>query len=294
MQKILITGATGLVGSRIVEILSPRYEFLPITRAHGADITNAASLARFENLEAEWVLHLAGKTDVDGCEKDKDLGENGEAWRMNVTGTKNIVEMCKRGRKKLIYFSTDFVFDGKKPEGEAYTEEDTPNPVNWYALTKYESEKIVQDSGLEFLILRLAYPYRREFELKSDFVRTIINRLKANLEVNAITDHIICPTFIDDIARVIQLLINSSARGVFHTVGATPISPFDAAREIASVFALNADLIKDTTREKYFAGRGARPFNLYLKNDKINKVFKDSGNLGFEMTAFSEGLNNLK
>lgn len=286
-MKVLITGATGLIGSRIVEILSHQYDFAPITRAHGADITNAESLAPYVDSDAEWVLHLAGKTDVDSCEKDKTLGENGEAWRMNVIGTKNIIQMCREGKKKLIYISTDFVFDGEKPEGEGYSEEDTPNPINWYAQTKYEGEKLILSSAIDHIILRIAYPYRREFELKSDFVRTIMNRLKDKIEVKAVTDHIMCPTFIDDLAIVLDKLLKQNVHGIYHSVGATPISPFDAAHVIAKTFSLNSDLIKPTTRSEFFAGRAMRPFNLYLKNAKME-------NLGVEMTLFQKGLESLR
>src|SRR3989337_1709394 len=169
--QIIALGLSGLVGSRISEILSEKYQFVSLTTSSGVDITKPETLTVIKNYEnANFVLHLAAKTDVDGCEDDKRFGEQGEAWRVNVLGTSNVAEICREAGKKIIYISTDFVFDGKKPEGEYYSEEDIPNPKNWYAVTKYEGEKAVEKSGADYLILRIAYPYRAEFELKKDFV----------------------------------------------------------------------------------------------------------------------------
>src|SRR3989344_9155773 len=165
-MKILGTGLTGLVGSRIVELLSDSYEFENISRNTGVDITDKEKIIeKIKSSDAAIVLHLAAKTDVDGCEKDKALGEIGDAWKINVEGTRNVADACRESRKKLIYVSTDFVFDGTR---EAYAEDDTPNPINWYGKTKYEGEKIVQNLLTPWLIVRIAYPYRASFA-KLDF-----------------------------------------------------------------------------------------------------------------------------
>ena len=232
-------------------------------------------------------MHLAAKTDVDGCEDDKRFGEQGEAWRVNVLGTSTVAEICREAGKKIIYISTDFVFDGKKPEGDYYSEEDIPNPTNWYAVTKYEGEKAVEKSGADYLILRIAYPYRAEFELKKDFVRNIKDRLKDGEEVMAVTDQLFCPTFIDDLAPVLDKLFENGSFGIYHAVGSPPITPFDASISIAEVFGLDKTLVKPTTREEFFKGRAERPFNLSLSNDKIEK-------LGVRMRSFQEGLEESK
>jgi dTDP-4-dehydrorhamnose reductase len=144
-MKILGTGLTGLVGSRVVELLSNKYEFENLSRSSGSDISNKEQvLGKIKSSDAQVILHLAAKTNVDECEKDKTLAQSGEAWRINVEGTKNIADACLQASKKLIYISTDFVFDGENPPPGGYSEEDIPNPVNWYARTKYEGEKIVQ------------------------------------------------------------------------------------------------------------------------------------------------------
>ena len=141
-MKILGTGLDGLVGSRIIELLSGKHEFENLSLSTGADITDRnAILQKIKNSDAQIMLHLAAKTDVDGCELDKPLGEKGDAWKINVFGTQNVVDGCSESNKKIIYISTDFVFDGTK---EAYSEEDAPNPVNWYGQTKFLGEMEVK------------------------------------------------------------------------------------------------------------------------------------------------------
>lgn len=283
-MKILGTGLTGLVGSRIVELLRDKYEFENLSRSSGVDISDKNQvLEKIKNSDAQIVLHLAGKTNVDECELEKPLGEKGEAWKINVEGTKNVAEACQAEGKKLIYISTDFVFGGEK---ESYSEEDVPNPVNWYAQTKYEGEKIVQGLKTPWLITRIAYPYRTDFT-KIDFVRAILGRLREGKSVAALTDHIFTPTFIDDIAFALSALIDSNSQGIFHVVGSQSLTPFEAVNLIADEFGLDKSKISETTRSEFFNNRAPRPFQLALKNDKIIK-------LGVRMRTFEEGLREIR
>src|SRR3989344_4872146 len=152
-MKILGTGLSGLVGSRIVELLSDRFEFeQPVF-----DITQKIEVnSIIHNSNSEILLHLAAKTNVDECELDKPYGIHGEAWKINVLGTQHITEAANATNKKVIFISTDFVFDGTQ---NTYTEDDTPHPINWYALTKYEGEKIVLASSKN-TVIRIGYPYK--------------------------------------------------------------------------------------------------------------------------------------
>jgi len=289
-MKIFIIGGSGLVGTRLVALLQKKGHSLDdLSLTNGVDITNPSSLEIIrKDIEHDVVLHLAAKADVDGCEQDKPLGENGSAFKINVGGTKNVVDACKVSNKKLLYISTDFVFDGKKDPPDSYSESDTPNPVNWYAETKYKGEEIVRNSNLNFAILRIAYPYRADaFELKKDFVHAIMGRLAENKPVAAITDHIMTPTFIDDIAYAIDAVIEKDASGIYHIVGSQSLSPYDASILIAERFGYDKILISKTTRDEYFKGKASRPFNLSLNNDKIEK-------LGVQMRTFEEGLKELK
>lgn len=282
--SVLSTGLTGLVGSRVVELLSDEFEFADLSLENGVDITNFDQvMENFNNSNAEVVLHMAAKTDVDACEDDKIYGEEGGAWVVNVIGTQNIVEAAKKCGKRVIYISTDFVFDGSK---EYYSEGDSPNPINWYGYTKYEGERIVGNSSINYCIVRLAYPYRSFFPQKLDFVRRIMEKIKKGEKVYALTDHIFTPTFIDDIARVLRILLKKDTRDVFHAVGTSSLTPYKAIEIIMDVFKLKGQIEK-ITREEYFRNRAFRPFKLALKNDKITK-------LGLQTKTFDEGLGEMK
>lgn len=303
--KILGTGLTGLVGSRIVELLSDQYEFENVSYENGIDITNKSQVEKIIiDSSAKIVLHLAAKTDVDGCEKDKDedvkilkqvqddgfIGLN-TAWAVNVEGTRNLVEACEKIGKKIIYISTDFVFDGNPPAGGpttgGYTEEDAPNPINWYGQTKYEGEKIVQFSSTPFLICRIAFPYRASFAGKKDFVAAIRAKLLNKEKIAVVEDEFVTPTFIDDLASAIDLLIKNNCTEIYHLTGSSFHTPVEAAEMVADIFGLDKNLIGKITRKEYYQGRAPRAFSLKLKNDKLTK-------LGLKMSTFEEGLEKIK
>lgn len=286
-MKIIGTGLTGLIGSRIVELLTDKYEFENISRSAGIDILDKEAVReKIISSEASVILHLAGFTDVDGCEKEKELGGKGYCYQLNVAATENIAQAVYESSKKLIYISTDFVFDGEIGESDAYSEEDLPNPINWYGTTKYEGEKVVLSTLENAIVARIAYPFTAR-GAKKDFVRYVLSRLQSGQSLKMVTDHIMTPTFIDDIAAAIDVLIRNNAKGIFHVVGSDSFSPYEAAWKIASVFDVKNPDIGKITREKFFAGRAPRPFCLALKNDKIVK-------LGTRMRTFENGLQAVR
>ncbi len=272
-MKIIGTGLTGLVGSRVAELLKDKYEFVNFSRRSGNDITDKNEVFNFlGSSDAPLVIHLAAKTDVDDCEKDKeedskilgykDIKEQEEefkikktAWAVNVLGTKNIVDACRKTKKKLIYISTDFVFDGTK---DFYKEEDTPNPINWYGKTKYEGEKLVSSSEIPNAIIRISYPYRAKFP-KKDFIRVLIDLLANGKSLRMVSDQIITPTFIDDLDFVFDYFLKNQTEGVFHACGGDSLTPFEIVNKIAEVFGFNKNLISKTIRKEFFRGRAERP-----------------------------------
>ena len=287
-MKIFTIGGSGLVGSRIAQLLNNKYSVTDLSRIKGVDITEASSLDIVKNdTDTEVAVLFSAKADVDGCERDKELGENGDAWKINVGGVQNVVNACLGNNKKLIYISTDFVFDGVNTPENGYAEEDKPSPINWYGETKFRGEEIVKNSGLSFVIARIAYPYRKEFVGKLDFVRAIKNRLENNQPVAGVTDHIFTPTFIDDIAHAIDKLVEMNSTGIFHIVGSQSLTPYDAAILIAEKYGLDKSLISKTTRAQYFKDKAPRPFNVSMNNNKIEK-------LGVEMKRFEDCLEKIK
>jgi len=284
-MNILGTGLSGLVGSRITELLSDDYSFENLSLETGVDITRKESVdSYFSRSEAPWVFHFAAFTDVQGAEKERYLGEKSLAWKINVTATDHIIENCKKLGKKLLYVDTDYAFDGTK---RVYTEEDDPHPLGWYAITKYEGAKRVLALGGNGLVIRIANPYRAHPVGKKDFVHKMMERLESGQDVTGATDQLFVPTFVDDIAYAIGVLVKTSAFGLYHVVGSTALSPYDAARTVADIFQFDSSRVKPTTFRAMFKDRAPAPRYAALKNDKITA-------LGVSMRTFEEGLKEVK
>ena len=274
MLKIALTGTDGLVGSRIVELLDQDFEFIPLPQT-SMDITSKEQVnGALKNLNYDIFFHLAAYTNVPGAETNQDL-----AFKINRDGTKNVFETVCQKQKKFIYVSTDFVFNGINPP---YFEDSQPNPTSVYAASKYEGEKIVKDQAM---IVRIAYPYRAHFELKKDFFRIFKSYLENNKSLSMITDSLMTPTFIDDIAFSLKYLFNNFSPEIYHLVGSNSLSPFDAANLVAEIFKLNKSLIKKTTYEEYVKGKARLPQFADIKNKKNNF---------YSMKTFEEGLLEIK
>ena len=111
--NIIGTGLSGLVGSRVMNLLTPEFRFENLSLETGVDITQKdVVMDKISSSDASWIFHFAAITDLDAAEKERSLGESGNTWRVNVEGTRNIVEAARKFKKRVLYLSTDFVFDG--------------------------------------------------------------------------------------------------------------------------------------------------------------------------------------
>lgn len=284
-MKIIGTGLSGLIGSRVVELLSPQFLFVNASVAMPVDVTKASDvMAYIRQFDAPWIFHFAAATDVDGIEKERGKGTESLAWQVNVIGTQHVVSAARQTGKRVLYLSTDYVFDGTK---DRYTEDDLPAPQSWYAHTKYEGEKVIQTLGESGLILRISNPYRATSAGKSDWMYKIVDRLVLGQEVVAPSDQLFVPTFIDDIAHAIGILVLLNEHGIYHVVGSECVSPFAAAQKIAKIFLLDAGLIHETSFAEFMKGRAPRPFHANLTNEKVAK-------LGVQMSTLEEGLMNIQ
>lgn len=269
-----MTGGDGLVGSRIVELLNQDFLFTNFRQAI-MDITNKELVDEsLDNADFDIFLHLAAYTNVQGAETNSDL-----AVRINRDGTKNLYEAVTRKGKKFIYISTDFVFDGENPN---YYEDSTPNPKGAYAKSKFEGEKIVSGNAM---IVRISYPYRAEYDPKKDFVRTFKHLLEQKKKLTMVTDSLMTPTFIDDIAFGLKHLMQNYSPQIFHLVGGSSISPYDATIMIADRFNLDKSLIGKTTYNEFMKGKAASP--------KLG-VIKSKKNNFWKMRTFEEGLIEIE
>lgn len=274
MLKIAITGADGLVGSRIIEILKNDFNFINLSQKV-MDITDKSQVYQvLKDLSFDIFLHLAGYTNVAQAEREKEI-----CYKINVEGTKNVFEMVKRKKKKFIYISTDFVFDGKNPP---YFEDSKPNPIGIYGKSKYEGEKIIANKGM---IVRISYPYRAKFEKKLDFLRKFKLLLEEKEALNLIEDSLMTPTFIDDIAWGLKYLINNFSCDIFHLVGADSLSPYEIGLLIAEKFNLDKSLIKKISFKEFTQSKPYFPQWSEIKSKKNNF---------WKMKSFEEGINLIK
>lgn len=275
MKRIVITGAGGLVGSRILELFDGTFECFPLSSSE-LDITNIDSVhSVLKSISYDGVLHLAGYTNVDGAESESE-----KAYSINHIGTKNLVEVARDMHKEFTYISTDFVFDGKTQS--PYTETSKPNPISIYGDSKYKGELDVLPYGM---IVRISYPYRAQFDKKKDIVRILKSLLEAKKPLSMISDSIMVPTFIDDIANGLKYLLNNFTPEVFHLVGKDGMSPYELAKQIAKTFNLDTSLISKTTYSSYFTGKAKRPQFCSISSTK---------NTFYSMNTFEKGLHIIK
>lgn len=288
MQKILATGATGLVGSRFVEMFSDKYEVINLDLTTGVDITKVETIAPFieAHPDAKHLIHLAAFTDTNKAFAESG-DKNGICYKVNVEGTSNIVEVCKTNGVHLIHVSTDFVFDGKK--STPYTEDDSTSPIEWYGETKAIAEDVVKNSGVDSTIIRLSYPYRATYELKPDLVKKIRAGLESGKLYPQFADSVITPTFIDDIARAFDKIIELKPSGILHIVGSDSMSPYLLAKKVASAYGFDASVVKEGSLEEYLK-TASRPFakQVAMSNQKATKV------LGLNFASLDEGLAEVK
>ena len=276
-MKLLITGASGLYGSKLAELATARnYEvYSGYSRdqpAYGTHIRfDVSDKNRVEEtlkkVNPEVVLHAAALTDVDKCEINKEL-----AWKINVEGTKNIAEAVKTSRTFIIYISTDYVFNG---ETGRYKETDTPEPINYYVLTKSKAEEIVKDLSAEYCITRVSVIYGASPSAgKVNFALWLLNKLKRNEQAKIVTDQWNSPTLNTNMAEMTLEIIERKLTGTFHLSGATRISRYDFAKQIAKTFNLDANSISPTTSAE-FSWTAKRPKDSSLDTGKAQQTLKN-------------------
>jgi dTDP-4-dehydrorhamnose reductase len=285
--KLLVTGASGLLGNKIVALAKNDYTIIPVHRTKPLssnsvrlDITDTIEVSTLlGRLEPDIVVHAASETNVDKCEIEKE-----QAWKINADGTRNIAEACQKVNAKLVYISTDYVFDGEKG---LYNEEDKPNPVNYYGLTKLEGEKKVIEYCMNYAILRTSVLYGWH-QWKQNFATWIINKLKQQQEITVVEDHYNTPTLADNLAEMAVEVAEKDMRGLYHASGRERISRFEFAKQIARTFDLNSDLIKPVKMSQLTAWIAKRPRDSSLNTSKIQKQLKT------KPLNITEGLNKMK
>ena len=286
-KTILVTGASGLLGSKIVELSKNDYLVTPLhntrplhSNSLKLDITNASEVLNlFHKLKPNILIHTASETDVDKCETEKK-----HAWKINVEGTHKIALACSKSGAKLIYISTDYVFDGEKGN---YNEKDKPNPINYYGVTKLEGESQVTSQCQNYAILRASVLYGWH-PWKQNFATWVINMLKQNKEITVVEDHYNTPTLADNLAEIVIEAVQKDLQGLYHASGSERISRYEFARRIAKAFHLDQNLIKPIKMSQLTAWIAKRPSDSSLNIDKIKKQLET------KPLNVTDGLNRMK
>ncbi|HLD85364.1 MAG TPA: dTDP-4-dehydrorhamnose reductase [archaeon] len=234
-MRILVTGGNGFVGKTITR-LDPSSIALPHNEL---DITNRHNVMEtVAKIRPDCIIHAAGITDVDYCELHPE-----EAYSVNAIGTKNIADACKKSGARLVYISTDYVFDGTKG---MYREEDATNPISAYAKSKLAGEKFARELD-NHATARTSTIYGNDTKR---FVYWVLNEISSGKIIKVAYDEYKSPTHVVDAANAALKLANSDYKGILHCAGNERISKFDFAVKIAQAFGKDINLIHKIKMEE--------------------------------------------
>jgi dTDP-4-dehydrorhamnose reductase len=262
-MKILVTGGKGQLGMDCVQVLRESHEVLAID-IDELDITRLTDLeALVQKFMPNLIINCAAYTQVDNCEIERKL-----AWNVNVMGTENLVKCSENQGGRLIHISTDYVFDGTKKIPEPYVEKDKPNPVSYYGITKYESEKVVRKGADRHVILRPAWMYGINGH---NFLKTMLKLALNNPEneIRVVNDQYGSPTWAYGLALQIQRIIDTDAGGIYHATAEGYCTWFELAEYFLKKMQVPHTIIPCTSEE--FPTRAKRPKNSILENRHLKE-----------------------
>jgi dTDP-4-dehydrorhamnose reductase len=286
-QRILITGATGMLGTNIINVFKDdnRFEVYGISRRINGkinnynrvitDITDNNQLLKIlKQIKPDIIIHCAANTNVDDCNDNK-----GYTYKLHVDATRTLAKFNSR----YIYISTDSVFDGQKGN---YSEEDKTNPLNYYAATKLKGEKISLNTNSKALIIRTNI-YGFHLEKKNSLVEWALDNLLLNNEINGFTDVYFNPIYVSQLAKIIkETIIANNISGILNVGSKEYISKYQFLVKVAKVFNITKSLIIPKSIEDInFAAM--RPRNTTLNLKKFQDVFK-------EVPSIDEGIMKLR
>lgn len=297
MDKLLVVGATGLVGSKLASMAAShsleahntqneRSSHFP--NSQRLDVTDReATLHLVRQVRPKVIINTAALTNVDYCETHQE-----EAEKVNVGGARNLVDAARETRSRLVQLSTDSVFDGTIGH---YAESDTPHPLNYYSTTKLEAERAVSRLS-NYAIARPSVVYGWHSQVSAihsdstkqmNFGMFVLDRLKNNEKVKAVRDQYNCPTFADNLADALLRLSKTSENGIYHTVGRSCMSRYEFAVKLAQIFGYPAKMVQPVFSSE-FPQQAKRPRNCCLRVEKAEKA------LGMRFLTADEGIREMK
>ena len=287
-MKIMILGANGFTGRRILKRLSFKHQVLACSlhpdilpeegyEFHILDMQSVdATDALLNNFRPNVIINASAMSVVDYCEQHPE-----EAYALNVTAVKHLAEYSQSNSCRLIHLSTDFVFDGTATE--AYTETDTTNPINYYGKTKQWSEEVIEQACTNYAIARIEVVYGKPFNGQhGNIVHLVKTRLENGQSIRVVSDQFRSPTWVEDIARAIESLLSDKYQGIYHICGGETMSVADIAYRVAKHFGLDTSLIQPVTTDEMNEVT-PRPLFSPMKTEKAFKEF------GYQPSRLEEG-----
>lgn len=276
-MKSLIIGSRGLVGSALKRQLPDAIEGIPVEakkkNQYYVDITKYETLFKVFSKERPDVVYLAAAiAHVDQCE------ESAGTDTVNVRGTTTVLRLCESFGAKLVYFSSSYVFDGKKKE--PYTPKDETNPVNVYGKQKETAENLILSSDAQFLIVRTVGVYGME-RLKKNFAKQVIGAAYSGRQVFVPSDQMMNPILSDDLARI-TIQLAEKHKGLYHVAGDTCLSKYEfALRIVKETFGMENLVVPKTSEE--MQQKAKRPKNGCLDCNYLSEF-------GISVPSFDTGL----
>lgn len=278
-MTVLVTGGKGLLGLALLATSPQQYEIIPTVFRNiedgkvnsrtfvRLDITNKTEVNKiFRKFKPDVVIHTASQGNVDYCEKNKK-----EAFKTNVVGTRNILDACNKWGSRLVFTSTNAIFDGKNPP---YSEKSKPNPLNYYGQTKLSCEKMIRLSGVRHCIVRLVlmYGWHHPMERKNP-VTWIIESLNQDKSIHLVNDIFNNPIYNLEAAKAIWKIIEIDYRGTIHLAGKDRVNRYELGQQIAKVFGLQKKLLIEVGSE-YFGELAPRMPDTTYSTEKMTKILK--------------------
>ncbi len=296
---VVITGGSGLLSLNWAQYIKNEYNVILLQHIRFINLENAFSIKCdlesyidlyiiLQKYNPMYFIHTAGLTNVEICENNSDL-----AKKVNVNITENVAKITNDLKIKLVHISTDHLFDGTFSNA---TEDDSTSPLNVYAITKLESEKVVAKYNNNSLIIRTNFfswgpSYRNSF---SDF---IINNLKSNLSINLFQDVKYTPVHIYNLMKTTHYLLDHNQYGIFNISSDDIVTKFEFGKLIANIFNLNLDLIKPAFLSNNLE-LVKRPHDMSLSNKKASAFYKIGSVyeqiLLLKKEEFYENINEIK
>lgn len=288
-QRILIIGSNGLLGQKLIELFNNDYEVIAISRGKNIsqydnsityfdiDVTNFEKLnTAILKIKPDFVVNAVAMTDVDGCEEQKEKCD-----KINVHAVSQMIKCCEKLNAHLVHISTDFIFDGK--DGP-YSENDIPNPIGYYGLSKLKSELLFKDTNIKWTILRTIIIYGVLKNLKrNNIVLWGREALKNGKSINIIDDQFRSPTLAEDLAYACKLVIEKRATGIFNISGKDFMSIFEMVERMADFYNCDKSLINKISTNTLNQKAKRPPKTGFILTKAVEE-------LGYEPHSFEDGL----